>query len=170
MAFIPPLHSYLIWTLAGMVMAHGLHPTIEFVFDMDLGWDGACSEPSSHHCIRIRYGARARPRQGVSYHAHTFSHNRYGPGTKAQCPRRCGSPRPRLSSSLGLGPGPMSIMAEHMCMINDALSWPCQGCHSGHKGIGGKRAMSKYHPSQGPYQKRMQCNDEMTQPVTCARV
>ena len=44
-------------SLSGMVLAHGLHPTITFVFDMDLAWDGACSWPSSKHCFRIRYGS-----------------------------------------------------------------------------------------------------------------
>ena len=49
MALIPSLHSYSIWTLAGMVLAHGHHPTVAFVSDM---------------------AALAGPRQGVMCHAH----------------------------------------------------------------------------------------------------
>ena len=63
LALIKPLHSYPIWTLAGMVLAHGPDPTIAFVSDM---------------------AALARHRQGVMYYIHMFSHNRYGSGTKDQ--------------------------------------------------------------------------------------
>ena len=47
-------------------------------------------------------------------------------------------------------------MAEHTCMMNDALSRPGQGLHIGYECNGGIRAMSEYHPSQGPYRLRMQ--------------
>ena len=36
-----------------------------------------------------------------------------------------------------LGPGPISITAEHMCMMNDALSRPGQGFHIGYECNGG---------------------------------
>ena len=69
MALIPPLHSYPMWTLAGMVLAHGPHdPTTAFVSDM---------------------AALARPKQGVIHHAHTFSYNGYGPGIKAIVEHMC---------------------------------------------------------------------------------
>ena len=51
----------------------------------------------------------------IALDAHMFSHNGYGPGTKAQGPRSW-VPQAPAHSSLGLGPGPISIMVEHMCI------------------------------------------------------
>ena len=42
-------------------------------------------------------------------------------------------------------------------MMNDALSRPGQGFHIGYQWNGGIRAMSKHHPTQGPYRIRTQC-------------
>ena len=51
---------YPIRTLAEMVLALGPHPSIAFISDMDFGWDGTCSWPSSRHCIHIRYCSPGR--------------------------------------------------------------------------------------------------------------
>ena len=51
----------------------------------------------------------------IALDAHMLSHNGYGPETKAQklLGRGLGA---RSFWALGLGPGPISIMAEHMCI------------------------------------------------------
>ena len=48
----------------------------------------------------------------IALDAHMFSHNGNGPGTWAQGPRSVLD----ILGSLGPGPGPISIMAEHMCI------------------------------------------------------
>ena len=87
-------HAVCVRTFAGMVLAPGLHPFIAFVSDM---------------------ASLARPRQGNIYHGHMFSHNGYGPGTKAQ-----GHPGPGPAAfgywSLVLSAGLICVMAEHMCI------------------------------------------------------
>ena len=80
MALIPPLHSYTIWTLAGMGLAHSSDPTIAFVSNM---------------------AALARPRQGVIHHAHMLSHSGFGPETKAKDPKATG---PQALAQKLLGP------------------------------------------------------------------
>ena len=86
-----------------------------------------------------------------------------GAGTKAQGPKA--APGPPGPGPAAFGPwsfslGPISIMAEHMCMMNDALSRLGQGFHIGYECDGGTRAMSKHHPSHCPYRIRMQWWDE----------
>ena len=51
----------------------------------------------------------------IALDAHMFSHNGYGPGTKGQgaVGQDLGDPTPW---ALDLGPGPISIMAAHMCI------------------------------------------------------
>ena len=44
----------------------------------------------------------------IALDAHMFRHNGHGPGTK--------DTRARGRTSLGLGPRPISIMAEHLCI------------------------------------------------------
>ena len=62
-------------------------------------------------------------------------------------------------------------MAENMCIkharacINDALSRLAGNCNIGSECNGGVKAMSKYHPSQGPYRIRMQWWDEGHEPA-----
>ena len=53
----------------------------------------------------------------IARDAHMFSHNGYGPGTRAQGPKAA-VPQVPAQQLLGpgFGPGPISIMAEHMCI------------------------------------------------------
>ena len=51
----------------------------------------------------------------IALDAHMFSHDGYGPGTKAQGAAAPG-PGPAAPWALVLGPGPISIMAEHVCI------------------------------------------------------
>ena len=107
-----------------MVLAHGPHPTIAFASDM---------------------AAPARPRQGVIYHAHMFSHSEHGPGTRA----------------LVLGPYPLLV---NICALSTR---PGQGCHIEYECNGGIRAKSKYRPSQGPYRIRMQWWHDLSSRMVC---
>ena len=51
----------------------------------------------------------------IALDAHMFSHNGYGPGTRAQGPKAAVPQVPAQQLlDLGPGPGPISIMAEHM--------------------------------------------------------
>ena len=52
----------------------------------------------------------------LSLGAEMFSHTGYKPGTKDQGPRSCGAPGPAAAWALVLGPGPMAIIAEHVCI------------------------------------------------------
>ena len=47
--------------------------------------------------------------------AQLSSHHGYGPGTRAQGPKAAG-PQGLAQQLLGLGPVPISIMGEHMCI------------------------------------------------------
>ena len=54
-----------------------------------------------------------------------FSHNGYGPGTKDQGPkadRLGGAWGPAAFGPWALGPGPISIMTDHMCIKGNQLS------------------------------------------------
>ena len=46
----------------------------------------------------------------IALDSHIFSHIGYGPGTRAQAPKAA------VLQALVLGPGPISIMADHMCI------------------------------------------------------
>ena len=53
----------------------------------------------------------------IALDAHMFSHNGYGPGTRTQGPKAAGPGPGDLSFwALCPVPGPVSIMAEHMCI------------------------------------------------------
>ena len=136
--------------------------------------------PLSHHCIRLRYGpwlgwyllmALIPPLRSYSiwqpwpgldkptFVMHTCSAIMdMGPGQRPKAQGAASPPGsgPASPWALVLDPGPISTMAEHLYMINDAFSRPGQGCQMGCKCNGGIRAMSKHHPGQGPYQVRMQ--------------
>ena len=51
----------------------------------------------------------------IALDMYMLSHNGYGPGTQAQGPKAVGPGHGGLQLS-GPGPGPISIMAEHMCI------------------------------------------------------
>ena len=89
-------------------------PTMALVSDMHLGRDGTCSWP----CAFVSdMAAPARPRQGFIYHAHMFSHNGYGPGSKDQGPRpkELLGQGPGTCSSLGFGPCPYNPLWLNRC-------------------------------------------------------
>ena len=65
--------------LAGMLLAHGPHPTIAFVSDRSMLADG----PHATIVFVSDVAAMARPGQGIIHHAHMFSHNGHVPRSRA---------------------------------------------------------------------------------------